>query len=292
MNYLKKILFVGFLAQFPISGFAGYPAQGILQNQPAPALNEVNFLVDQTFQSSFKDGHGYNPAYQFNNVTNTWHYDVNAARWFPLGDGWRFKGGFEAARYDFGDNRSIAPNILQSYAAVLGWEHSTGGRVDFSLKTSPGLYFSHRLDGRDLDVPTVGTFFYPVSREVSLMAGARLAMQSHYPVIPLAGVLWHIDENWDLQACLPDPRLIYHYSDRLEFWSGGDLTGGSFRYDDHGKVDYYELRTGAGMDYQINRNLNAKLETGCALVRNYRLSHYTAETQPAPYLTASLGAVF
>lgn len=277
-------------ASFSLSAFAFTPLRE--EGGTTPSLDVVTFTVDQTFQSNFRQGHGYDPNYQFNNCTNTWHYEVDAARRIPLSDAWYLRVGVDVNRYDFGDNRSMAPNNLQSYAMQLGLESYEGGELRFALRTDPGLYFSHKLDGRDFDAPTTVRVFFPMEGGYSLMGGVRLSMQSNYPVLPIVGVLCRLSPRWDLQACLPSPRLIYNYSPALKLWGGGEITGGSFRYDNQGKVDYYEVRTGLGLGYGLNPTSFLQLDGGAALIRNYALRHVTEETRPAPYLKLSLNMAF
>ena len=262
------------------------------EQETAPQYH-VRFAVDQTFQSNFKPGHGYDARFTDNNCTNTWRNAFEATRRVPLNGGWYCQYGIAATSYDFGDNRSDAPNKLQFYAAQLGLEYWRNGEQTFAIRTSPGLYFSHKLDGRDFDAPTLIQTFYPTQAEgVFLVGGARLSMQSHYPVLPLAGVLWHISPAWDLQAYLPAPRLVYHCSPACKLWLGGEITGGSFRYDDRGKVDYYEVRTGAGVSYQLNRICSLDFDAGAAWVRHFKLSGTTQETEMAPYMKLALNTAF
>jgi hypothetical protein len=265
----------------------------ILPAPAAPLFDTANFTVDQTFQSTFKAGHGYNSHYEFNNVTNTWHYEVDAQRRIPLDDGSSLRLGIDAHRYDFGDNRSKAPNILQSYAVRIGWDSFEEGQPGFSVQSDPGLYFSHKLDVRDFDAPTTAKVFLPTQDPSFFwVGGARVSLQSNYPILPLAGMLWHIDPMWDLEAFLPAPRLVCHYSQALTFQAGGEITGGSFRYDNRGKADYYEVRTGLGMNYKLGDLWALNLDTGAALQRNYKLRNSTEETKPAPYSRLTLNMLF
>jgi len=288
-----SFLTLALLANPSNSTFASLQNQENAGRQEAPPLDIANFTVEQTFQSNFTAGHGYDPKYQFNNCTNTWHNEIDAARRTQLNDNWYLRIGIDAARYDFGDNRSEAPNILQSYAMQLGLECFQKGELGFIVQSNPGLYFSHQLDRRDFDAPTKIELFHPVvNDQFYLVCGARLSLQSNYPILPIAGVLWHIDSKCDLQAYLPAPRLVYHYRDALDLWVGGEITGSSFRYDNTGKVDYYEIRTGTGMDYSLNKILTVNFAIGLTVVRNFVLPHSTEETYPTPYAKLALNMAF
>lgn len=289
-------------AATPITKFGEKPQQDSDGTTTVP--RDVFFTeINQTFQSNFKNGHGYDAAHKNNNNTNTWSYKVEAARRIPLthNEDWFLRIGVEADRYDFGDNRSITPNTLQSYAAEIGVEYFRGGQLGFFATTKPGVYFSHELRGNDFDSPTVIALAYPiVDGKFYVIGGIYASILSEYPVLPVGGFLWHISEKWDLQAYTPRPRLVYKATDRLQLWGGGDIIGGSFVTDrnDHPKVsgttvDYYELRAGVGFNYKWNK-VNIEFGGGYALVRKwdfYRADIYTA-TQPAPYITLRVSTEF
>lgn len=289
---------------FAAAAFAG-PVAPSKQTAPAPEpevpLNIINLLGEQTFQSDFKHGAGFDEDADGNNKTNTWHYAIEAARRFQLNDHWYFRLGIDATRYDFGDNRSIAPNTLQGYGLELALEYFQHGKVGFFIQTKPGLYFSHDITGQDFDAPTNVAFAYPLFEEkVFLIAGVHVcARVSNYPILPIGGVLWHINDRWDLQAYLPNPRFVYQYSDSLQVWGGAEFTGGSFLSDSsydksisRKPVDYYEVRVGAGVAYKLCKASTLDLSAGEALVRNWRRGDETVKTDPAPYLNLAINTEF
>src|SRR5439155_4849818 len=109
---------------FAGSTFAG-PAVAFKQSQPVVRdipLDEMRAEVTQTFQSDFKRGHGFDPNEKSNNNTNTWHFEFEYDHRVSLNESWYLRLGLDVNRYDFGNNRSVAPNSLQSYAAVIALE--------------------------------------------------------------------------------------------------------------------------------------------------------------------------
>jgi hypothetical protein len=263
-------------------------------------LNVINARVDQTFQSDFKSG--FRVRKDGNNNTNTWHYRITASRRVPLNENWYLRLGVDAQRFDFGDNRSIAPNTLQNYAGVLALEYFREGSLGFYVETRPGIYFSHEVRGSDFDMPTDAVAFYPlVDGKLWLIGGVSFARLREYPVLPVLGLRWLINDKWDLQACLPEPKLIYKVSENLSLNVGGELFGGSFRTDssdvkdiNNTRVDYYEVRAGAGLSYTGWKPLTIDFGGGYALVRKFHFedTDRSASTDPAPYLSLRAGAEF
>src|SRR5947208_6752 len=102
----RKFL-LGLVAAAPCIALAG----PIEFKQPKPEVRAVpidtlRVDVEQTFQSDFKGGHGFDPHENSNNNTNTWHEEIEYNHRIPLRDGWYLRVGLYASRYDFGNNRS------------------------------------------------------------------------------------------------------------------------------------------------------------------------------------------
>ena len=274
----------------------------------AVALNEpphdvITMDVEQTFQSDFKSGLGRSAGDdRNNNNTNTWHYEIAYAHRFPVKDQWYLRVGFNLNRFDFGDNRSFAPNTLQSYAAVIALEFFVGGDVGFFIETQPGFYFSHDLNADSFDAPTNIVAAYPlVENKLYLVGGVSLSLLRSYPVIPVGGVIWHINDLWDLRACVPDPRIVYKYSKALELWAGGEIVGGGYRVDSSDQpglsgttVTYDELRVGGGFTFSGWKPLTIDFGAGWAYQRKFDFNRadQSAETEGAPYVRLTASAQF
>lgn len=297
MRYLLRLL-AGVLLAGPEFAWGG----PIEFKQTAPTVREVplevfSAEVTQTFQSDFKHGHGFKPDEKSNNNTNTWRYEIELAKRVRLDEHWYLKMGISATRYDFGNNRSLAPNTLQGYAGVIALEYFTDdGERGFFIESKPGLYYAHDLKVADIDVPTNIAVAYPVAPKVDLIGGVTIGILREYPVLPIGGVLWHIDDHWDLRAYVPEPKLVYKFSDKLEVWGGGEFVGGAFTNDSRTDqralalngtpVDYYELRAGVGMHLAEWKGVGIDFAGGWAFVRKFDFyrANITQSTNGAPYL--------
>jgi hypothetical protein len=273
--------------------------QAGLREEPPAELFKAE--VDQTFQSEFKSGHGRAPGDDRpNNNTNTWHYEIAYSHRTFLAGHWYLRLGFDLNRYDFGDNRSFAPTTLQSYAAVIALEYFVGKDIGFFIRSEPGLYFASDLNGKAFDAPTDIVLIYPlIPKEMYLIGGVSLSLLRSYPVLPVGGILWHINEQWDLRGYVPDPRIVYKSSDKLELWAGGEIVGGGFRADgsNHRElngttVTYDELRAGAGLTWTGWKPVAIDFGAGWAFLRKFDFNRADehASTEGAPYvrLTATV----
>ncbi|MEA3188186.1 MAG: hypothetical protein QOD99_2016, partial [Chthoniobacter sp.] len=216
----------------------------------------------------------------------------------PINGGWYLRLGVYVTRYDFGNNRSVAPNTLNGFAGVVALDYFTAdGERAFFIESKPGVYIAHDLDTGAFDAPTNIVMAYPlVEGKFYLIGGVTIGILREYPVLPIGGVLWHISDKWDLRAYLPEPKLVYKYSDRLELWGGGELTGGAFRndsrVDERAKslngtpVEYYEIRGGGGFRYYVSDRFTIDFAAGWAFVRKFDFyrANVTQETDGAPYV--------
>lgn len=297
---IKTPLLLGVLSSLLAKSLLAGPAVDFKQSEVTLRDIPINVLhtqLDQTFQSEYKANRGRSQNERSNDNTNTWHYDVELTHRIPLGGHWYFKLGIEWNRFDFGNNRSLAPNTLSSYAAVLAVEYWVGQDLGFFIETKPGVYIAHRVRTDSIDAPTNIVFAYPlVSQKVYLIGGVTMAMLRQYPVLPIGGVLWHISDQWDLRAYLPEPKLVYKPAENWEVWCGGEIYGGAFRNDDrsderalkldHTPVEYYELRGGGGVQYAGWKQVTLEMTAGYAFVRKFDFyrADFVQQTQGAPYL--------
>jgi hypothetical protein len=151
----------------------------------------------------------------------------------------------------------------------------------------------------------LGRIFVLQPDKLYVFVGANASfLRGRFPVIPLAGIIWMPNEQWKLLGILPEPRLIYSPCNKLDFWVGGQLTGGSFRTnrDDtivphklsNAQVDYADYRVGGGLIYSPCDAITIDLGGGYAIERSFDFyrAGMTYKTDPAPYLRLEFKAKF
>lgn len=118
-----------------------------------------------------------------------------------------------------------------------------------------------------------------------------------YPVLPIGGILWHISDQWDLRAYLPDPRLVYQCcNDSVEIWAGGELLGGAYKTNNNTGADpaklsgavvtYDEIRAGGGVTWKA-KPLTLDFGAGYTVQSefDYDRAGQSYDTHPAPYIS-------
>jgi len=214
--------------------------------------------------------------------------------------------GIEYNRFDFSMTGAPVPRHLQSVAGVIGIDYMHNNDVGAFIQVKPGFYTENDFDSSSFDAPiTLGRIFVLQPDHLYFFAGANAAfLRGRYPVIPLAGLIWIPNDKWNVLGILPEPRVIYSPNDKIDFWVGGELTGGSFRTDRNSaivppklngaQVDYSEYRVGGGLIYSPCDNVSIDLGGGYAIRREF--DFYRADTRykadGAPYLRVEFKAKF
>src|SRR4051812_37582530 len=235
-------------------------------------------------------------------IQNSFSY----AHRFPLSGHLYLHLGIDYERFDFSRTAGPVPTQLQSVAAVIGIDYMHNDDVGAFLQVKPGLYTEESFDRASFDAPiTLGRIFVLQTDHLYLFTGVNAAfLRGRFPVIPLVGVIWMPDDKWKFLGILPEPRVIYSPNDKIDFWMGGELMGGSFRTDRNNaivpaklngaQVDYSEYRVGGGFIYSPCNNVSIDLGGGYSIRREFDFNRadikYKADG--APYLRVEFKAKF
>jgi hypothetical protein len=214
--------------------------------------------------------------------------------------------GLSYDRYDFGSTSAPVPNHLQALAGVFGIDYMHGKDVGAFFQVRPGFYFQNDIDISSFDVPiTLGRIFVVKEDKFYIFAGAYASfLRSGFPVLPLVGVIWIPCDNVRLMGVLPEPKLIYSPTKKLNLWVGGELVGGSYRTDRNegiqpgklrgAQVDFSDYRAGVGLDYAVSDKVSFGVGAGYSFQRNFDFGRAgeTFRTDPSPYLRLQMSAAF
>ncbi|MBA3649899.1 MAG: hypothetical protein H0W66_00080 [Chthoniobacterales bacterium] len=214
--------------------------------------------------------------------------------------------GFAYDRYDFGSTGAPVPNHLQAMAGVFGIDYMHGKDVGAFFQVRPGFYFQNDIGISSFDAPiTLGRIFVVQEDKFYIFVGAYASfLRSGFPVLPLAGVVYIPSDKLRIMAVLPEPKIIYSATKRLNLWAGGELVGGSFRTDRNdnirpGKlngtqVDFSDYRAGLGLTYGVSDNVSFDLGAGISFQRQFDFGRAgeTYRTDPSPYVRMQMSASF
>ena len=225
---------------------------------------------------------------------------------FRIKDAIYLRIGLEYNRFDFGRTIAPVPVHLQSMAAVIGIDYMHGNDLGAFLWVKPGFYTEEHIGMPSFNAPiTLGRAFTLQPDHLYVFVGLNADfLRGDYPVLPLAGLVWRPNEQWEVKALVPEPRITYTPNEQFGVWVGGELAGGSYRTDrdstilprklDGAEVDYFEYRAGAGFVYSPTRNFSIDLGGGYAIQRQFAFTRadYYFRSDPAPYLRLEFTASF
>jgi hypothetical protein len=307
---MRALTFLLLAAALPIAAFAGTEtatAPGKEAVTPVPCVPDILTTIiatsDYGFHQDLKRGSG-NLEVEHNNFEFDQRIPLSFLTWPNVQCGnWFLRLGADYERFDFSfHNETRLPDTLQSVSGVIALEYLVNNQAAFLIESRPGVYFQHKVNSGSFDAPTNIAAVIPWfgSDKFYVIGGVAISGLLRYPVLPVGGILWHINDKWDLRAYLPDPRLVYQGSDTLEYFVGAELVGGAYKTDNRtvnpikisgAPVTYDEVRAGAGITWKV-KPLTFEFAAGCTVQSEFDYSRAgeSFETHPAPYvrLTARL----
>jgi hypothetical protein len=297
------------LAALPVAAIAGTEASSPADKTIQPAvtgetpLTNIIETTDYGFHQDMKRGSG-NLEVEHNNFQIDHRFPINLIDWPNVQNGqWFLRVGADCERFDFSiHNETRLPDTLQSIAGDLALEYRVNGKIAFLAETRPGVYFQQKINSGSFDSPTNIATVIPLfgGDKVYVIGGVTISCLSRYPVFPIGGILWHINDKWDLRGYLPNPRLVYSVSNNVEVYTGAELVGGAYKTDNHSitpvklsgaVVTYDEVRAGAGVTWTA-KPVTFDFGAGYTVQSEFDYSRAgeSFDTHPAPYvrLTARL----
>lgn len=310
INPIFQSLFLLSLLGGSLDLWAGTEPAPISARPSGPPPLEYNFKSE----TSYVGGSEFRSGGVDSRPVDTLQNKVELGLKAPVIKGVRFTIGGEWERFGFGKKESVAiPNTLTSFSLPIGVEAKLTDKWLFNAVLTPSL----ANDGQELRVEDDFFFSarvgggYIVNDDLTVFFGAQAAPGAKYPVLPSVGVLWNINQNWRLEALLPNPKIIYKLDDRWSFNAGAELLGGTYRVSsdfgrnngrtetgrnlDNAVANYTEVRVGVGTEWKINQAFTAAFSSGVSAYREIdfdRADTKFRSTEPAPYVQVKLGASF
>jgi opacity protein-like surface antigen len=263
---------------------------------------------EATFSSSWIGGSNFKSGLR-NGDAELWDIGGGGVLSWKLREGILLRFGADFRRYNFDAPGALAlPSQLQSFNLVLGADFQIGEALLVRAEAVPGFYGgSGSLRGRDLNVPLNLAGFYFLTTDLQLMLGVRVDSQWEYPVLPIGGVRWRINDTWVLNAILPTPRLEYTFNKSVTLFAGGRLDGASYRMDgnfgssrgnpslDNAWGNYALIRVGGGVSWKVSPSFTLEVEGGCVPMNwlNFHRADVTTRSTGLPaYGGISLRAAY
>lgn len=196
------------------------------------------------------------------------------------------------------------PERLQSHAIDLGATWSITPGWTLSAAVQPGLFGDSDASSRDaFAAPATLLALWQPTPRWSLGAGVRYHTLGRNELMPFLSARWQITSAWTLSLGAPRTEIAFTFDRATTFFAGASFEGGAFAIDDPSlvapagypglretKLEYREIRAGAGIRRQLSSSSRLQLEAGSALDRrfDYYERDLKIEADAAAFVAVSL----
>lgn len=174
------------------------------------------------------------------------------------------------------------PDRLQSASAELGLTWNVDRAWTLIAMAQPGVHSDTEASSSDgFDVPVIALAQWRQG-SWTFGAGARFSTLARNRAIPIAFARWQPSARWSFSLGAPRTEAAYKATAGTVFFAGASFEGGAFAVDDPAltapagypslrdtKLDYREIRVGAGVRHSFSSALRLQLEAGAAVDRRF-----------------------
>jgi hypothetical protein len=275
------------------------PKGGVETNRPPL----IQTMLNTSFTAEGKTK--YQGAKQGN--SGAFNVDLGANGMFPLNEDWMLPLDLMSQNYWL---ESVPGTPVPIHINTLGFGAGLGCRAVenwmFIARISPLFYRLYDVNSDDVGVAGGLMAMWNYSPTFQFMFGIMVAPDSDLPVLPMAGMNWRINEQWDLSLMFPQPRLTFQPNEHWRFYAGVNINGTTFRTsnalgNDIGNArynnalgTYRDVRFGGGIGYTLNQNVRVEAEAGYSISRqiDYTDLDTTVKFDPAPYVRIGINVGF
>lgn len=202
----------------------------------------------------------------------------------PLSESWFVRGGagWGAFYFDF-DGTDRFPDALHRISLSLGIGTKVSDKLTVLVSASPGIYSDlEDVSWDDFDVNGFAAAQWKWVENFELVAGARFAPHDKYPVLPVAGLKWRVNERWLVDAMYPRPAIVFKASDWLDLYAGMEIRGAIYRTSESFEgttpggrslagqwLDFSEQSAVLGAAFKVSRTAVIELEGGYVFRRKF-----------------------
>lgn len=234
---------------------------------------------------------------------------VEASYSIPAGEEWSFEigGTYERLDTDFTRDITLIPEDLTAISLKLAVLWRINDQWALNASVSPGFYGDSEVEFSDgLNAPLMLLALWQKSENLSVAAGLRVDAFSDLPVLPVLGVNWKINPEWELGLGVPRTELRYQRNERLALYGGFAMEGNSYAVDNPSLVtpsgvpvgDTYvsesEFRVLLGVEYTLDSGVKLTVEGGYGFGRefDYHDEDVKLEVDPGAFGAISVSYAF
>lgn len=223
-----------------------------------------------------------------------YHYEAQVLRNIHLFKTYYLQIGFDHDQFQFSrSNATLFPYSLTSDAAVIAISYWSGDEYHPLLRLEPGVYYTrNHITKNSFNMPFRVQGGVKVNDQLHLVLGVEIDPFASSIAFPIVGVNWKVSDQFNVRAVFPKPRISYLPNKSLEFFIGGELTGGAYRNGptrdrrtNNALLDYSDYRACLGMEYDFTKVISLEANLGWSFERrfNYHRAGPIYNAKGAPY---------
>lgn len=231
--------------------------------------------------------------------SDAFNLGLNLSTSFRLGERWTLPLGLTSQNTFLDGVAGVPiPDGIHTLSLTTGLGYRLNDNWMLSGMFSPTLYKFSDIGGNDFGFSGGVTALWRYDDSLTLAFGLIIAPDSDLKAIPAIGATWRINQEWELRAIYPQPRLLYSPDEQWSFYLGANITSPTFRTSDTlgssiGRPEYNdalgtyrEIGLGIGLSHRFNSQLRAEAELGYCVSRqiDYTRVDEKVKFDPAPYL--------
>lgn len=239
----------------------------------------------------------------------TTRFEAEASYSIPFNEEWTFEigGVYERLDTDLTRDISLIPEDLSAISLNLSAMWRINDKWAVNARISPGFYGDDEVDFSDaLNAPLMVLGLWQKSENLSVALGLRVDAFSDMPFLPVLGVKWKINPEWELSLGVPRTEARYQWSEQLSLYGGFAMEGNSYAVDNPSLVtpsgspvgDTYvsesEFRGLLGLEYKFDSGVKLNVEGGYGFGRefDYHDEDVKLEVDPAAFGAVSVSFSF
>ncbi len=297
-SWAAAIILVAVMVQAQV--FGGQPLEPEGKGDPdgRPPLLEVKVETSYTGngQTKFRgEKYGDSDAFDFK---------LEVSTLTPLSENWFIPLELKSQNQELGSPAGVpVPDAINTFEFGTGLAYRPNDRWMFKASINAALYKVEDIGSNDIGISGGLMAMWEYSPSIKWMFGLMAQPDNELPVLPLIGVNWSINKQWELELMLLAPRLTYSPNDKWKFHAGMDMNfGTTFRTSNtlgtsigRSKFNdalgsYSDMRFGGGFTYQWNKTFSFEVAGGYSTGREIKYDDIDEKVKfgDAPYVRVGL----
>jgi len=210
--------------------------------------------------------------------------------------------------FTFGyDGPMPLPENLQGLNAIFGGDFEISPEWFMRIQVEPGIYGTwNYIDWHNVNMPAVFAWTNIVNAEFQWFIALRADIFQFFPVLPVPGIRWQPAKEWLFNLSAPKPTINYAVNEEVNLFAGGEILGVTARLPSNYTgtlenrslagtlINYFEARTGAGLNWAFTDGVSFQAEGGAMIWRTFDLPRLNNSIRStiAPYAQISIRGQF